>query len=163
MSCCKIWQCPCLQGIQLIKQLRKLDSQLKQDAEVAVYLKQFDQAEALYRRMDRPDLAVDMRMRLGDWLAVSLCMSQSSPASFLGLRSPSNEPSVCIELKQWRHPEQNPAIGVNTYQQAICRMTLCVCDLWLHGSSGTATVYLPFMPVAASKSAVMQLLLTEEH
>ena len=60
-----------LQGIQLVKQLKKLDSQLKQDAEVAVYLKQFDQAEALYRRMDRPDLAVDMRMRLGDWLAVS--------------------------------------------------------------------------------------------
>ena len=60
-----------LQGIQLVKQLKKLDSQLKQDAEVAVYLKQFEQAEALYRRMDRPDLAVDMRMRLGDWLAVS--------------------------------------------------------------------------------------------
>lgn len=54
-----------------MKQLRRLDNQLKQDAEVAVHLKQFDQAEALYRRMDRPDLAVDMRMRLGDWLAVS--------------------------------------------------------------------------------------------
>lgn len=61
-----------LQGIQLVKQLKRLDSQLKQDAEVALYLGQFDQAEALYRRMDRPDLAVDMRMRLGDWLAVSL-------------------------------------------------------------------------------------------
>ena len=60
-----------LQGIQVVKQLRRLDSPLKQDAEIALYLKQFDDAEMLYRRMDRPDLAVDMRMRLGDWFAVS--------------------------------------------------------------------------------------------
>ena len=53
-----------------MKQLRRLDSALKQDAEIALYLKQYDEAEALYRRMDRPDLAIDMRMRLGDWFAV---------------------------------------------------------------------------------------------
>ena len=60
-----------VQGIQVIKQLRRLDTPLKQDADIALYLKQYDEAEALYRRMDRPDLAVDMRMRLGDWFAVS--------------------------------------------------------------------------------------------
>ena len=59
------------QGIQLVKQLRRTDSALKQDAEIALYLKQFDEAETLYRRMDRPDLAVDMHMRLGNWIAVS--------------------------------------------------------------------------------------------
>ena len=60
-----------LQGIQVVKQLRRMDTPLKQDAETALYLKQFDEAESLYRRMDRPDLAIDMRMRLGDWFAVS--------------------------------------------------------------------------------------------
>ena len=60
-----------LQGIQVVKQLRRMDTPLKQDAETALYLKQFDDAESLYRRMDRPDLAIDMRMRLGDWFAVS--------------------------------------------------------------------------------------------
>ena len=60
-----------VQGIQVVKQLRRLDTPLKQDADIALYLKQYDEAEALYRRMDRPDLAVDMRMRLGDWFAVS--------------------------------------------------------------------------------------------
>lgn len=59
------------QGIQVVKQLRRMDTPLKQDAEIALYLKQFDEAESLYRRMDRPDLAIDMRMRLGDWFAVS--------------------------------------------------------------------------------------------
>lgn len=60
-----------LQGIQAVKQLGRLDTALKQDAEIALYLKQFDEAETLYRRMDRPDLAIDMRMRLGEWFAVS--------------------------------------------------------------------------------------------
>ena len=64
------WHVPS-QGIQIVKQLRRMDSALKQDAEIALYLKQFDEAEMLYRRMDRPDLAVDMHMRLGDWFAVS--------------------------------------------------------------------------------------------
>ena len=58
------------QGIQAVKQLRRLDTPLKQDAEIALYLKEYDEAEALYRRMDRPDLAIDMRMRLEDWFAV---------------------------------------------------------------------------------------------
>ena len=47
-----------------------MDTTLKQDAEIALYLKDYDEAEALYRRMDRPDLAIDMRMRLEDWFAV---------------------------------------------------------------------------------------------
>ena len=58
------------QGIQVVKQLRRLDAPLKQDAEIALYLKEYDEAEALYRRMDRPELAIDMRMRLEDWFAV---------------------------------------------------------------------------------------------
>lgn len=45
---------------------------MKQDAEIALYLKEYDEAEALYRRMDRPDLAIDMHMRLEDWFAVRL-------------------------------------------------------------------------------------------
>ena len=53
------------QGIQFVKHLQKLDDRAKQRAEVAVYFKRFDEAEQLYHKMDRPDLAVDMRMRLG--------------------------------------------------------------------------------------------------
>lgn len=55
----------------MVKQLRRLDTALKQEAEIALYLKQYNEAEAVYRRMDRPDLAIDMRMRLGEWFAVS--------------------------------------------------------------------------------------------
>lgn len=60
-------RCADYQGIQLVKHLRALDDTAKQRAEVAVYFKRFDEAEQAYHAMDRPDLAVDMRMRLGGW------------------------------------------------------------------------------------------------
>ncbi len=58
------------QGIQFVKRLRRLDDKVKQRAEVAVYFQRFDEAEALYRDIDRKDLAIELRMRLGDWLRV---------------------------------------------------------------------------------------------
>jgi WD repeat-containing protein 35 len=53
-----------------VKRLRRLDDKVKQRAEVAVYFQRFDEAEALYREIDRKDLAIELRMRLGDWLRV---------------------------------------------------------------------------------------------
>jgi len=58
------------QGIQLVKRLRLLDDRLKQKAEVAAYFQRFDEAESLYREIDRKDLAIDLRVRLGDWFRV---------------------------------------------------------------------------------------------
>jgi len=63
-------RCQDYHGIQLVKRLRQLDTQMKQKAEVAAYFKRFDEAEELYSRSDRKDLALDMRMRLGDWFRV---------------------------------------------------------------------------------------------
>jgi hypothetical protein len=53
-----------------IKQLQRLDDPRKQTAEVAAYFKRFDEAEQCYLAMDRPDLAIELRMRLGDWFKV---------------------------------------------------------------------------------------------
>jgi WD repeat-containing protein 35 len=58
------------QGIQLVKRLRLLDDRIKQKAEVAAYFQRFDEAEGLYREIDRKDLAIDLRVRLGDWFRV---------------------------------------------------------------------------------------------
>lgn len=49
---------------------------MKQKAEVAAYFKRFNEAENLYREIDRKDLAIELRMRLGDWYArsvISIC------------------------------------------------------------------------------------------
>jgi len=58
------------QGVQLVKRLRLLDDRVKQKAEVAAYFQRFDEAESLYREIDRKDLAIDLRERLGDWFRV---------------------------------------------------------------------------------------------
>merc|ERR1719221_1010807 len=58
------------QGIQFVKRLRLLDDKIKQKAEVAAYFQRFDEAESLYREIDRKDLAIDLRLRLGDWFRV---------------------------------------------------------------------------------------------
>lgn len=58
------------QGIQLVKRLRLLDDRVKQKAEAAAYFQRFDEAESLYREIDRKDLAIDLRVRLGDWFRV---------------------------------------------------------------------------------------------
>lgn len=63
-------KCGDYSGIQYVKRLQLLNDRGKQKAEVHAYFQQFDEAEALYRKLDRKDLAVDLRQRLGDWFRV---------------------------------------------------------------------------------------------
>lgn len=58
------------EGILFIRRLRKIRDVRLQKVEVMAYFKRFDEAEQEYRSMDRPDLAVDLRIRLGDWMRV---------------------------------------------------------------------------------------------
>lgn len=66
-------RCQDYQGIQFLKRLRKLEvnriltkDPQKKKAEVLAYCCEFDEAEKLYLSMDRKDLAIDLRARLGD-------------------------------------------------------------------------------------------------
>jgi WD repeat-containing protein 35 len=54
-------------GIQLVKQLRSMPDKMKVKAEVAAYLQRFDEAETIYRDIDRKDLAIQLRNRIGDY------------------------------------------------------------------------------------------------
>ncbi|KAG7386680.1 WD repeat-containing protein 35 [Phytophthora pseudosyringae] len=63
-------KCGDYSGIQYVKRLQVLNDRVKQKAEVAAYFQNFDEAEALYRKIDRKDLAIDLRQRLGDWFRV---------------------------------------------------------------------------------------------
>jgi WD repeat-containing protein 35 len=57
-------------AIQFVKRIKALDDPMKQKAEVLAYYHRFDEAERVYKEMDRRDLAVEMRARLGDWFRV---------------------------------------------------------------------------------------------
>jgi len=57
-------------AIQFVKKVQGLGDKMKQRAEIAAYFGRYDEAEGIYRDMDRNDLAIDLRMRLGDWFKV---------------------------------------------------------------------------------------------
>jgi WD repeat-containing protein 35 len=53
--------------VLLIDKLNNLDEKVKQKAEIACFFKRYDEAEQIFKDIDRRDLALDLRMRLGDW------------------------------------------------------------------------------------------------
>ena len=58
-------ECSDYQGIQFVKRLRELGNNKMQAAEVSAYFHKFDEAEEMYVEMDRKDLALELRKRLG--------------------------------------------------------------------------------------------------
>jgi WD repeat-containing protein 35 len=57
-------------GIQFVKTLEAMPDKMKARAEVAVYLHRFDESESILREIDRKDLAIQLRKRLGDYTRV---------------------------------------------------------------------------------------------
>jgi len=57
-------------GVQLVNNISKMEEKAKQKAEVACFFKKYDEAEQIFRDIDRKDLALNLRMRLGDWAKV---------------------------------------------------------------------------------------------
>ena len=57
-------------GVQLVNNISKMEEKVKQKAEVACYFKKYDEAEQIFKDIDRKDLALNLRMRLGDWSKV---------------------------------------------------------------------------------------------
>jgi len=63
-------KCSDYPGIQFVKDLKLLNDKMKQRAKVASYFERFDEAESIYREIDRRDLAIELRVMLGDWFRV---------------------------------------------------------------------------------------------
>uniref|UniRef100_A0A8B9YHE3 WD repeat-containing protein 35 n=1 Tax=Bos mutus grunniens TaxID=30521 RepID=A0A8B9YHE3_BOSMU len=63
-------RCKDYQGIKFVKRLGNLQSEPMKQAEVAAYFGRFEEAERMYLDMDRRDLAISLRLKLGDWFRV---------------------------------------------------------------------------------------------
>ncbi|XP_062851768.1 WD repeat-containing protein 35 [Trichomycterus rosablanca] len=63
-------RCKDYQGIELVKRVAKLQNENMKQAEVAAYFSRFEEAEKMYLDMDRRDLAISLRIKLGDWFRV---------------------------------------------------------------------------------------------
>jgi hypothetical protein len=64
-------------SVGLVERLWMLTLLVCVHPQVHVYFKRFDDAEALYRQMDRLDLAINLRSRLGDWFKVEKLLRES--------------------------------------------------------------------------------------
>lgn len=65
-------------ALKLIKRIESLDDKDKQKAEVLAYYGRYDDAEAIYKKIDRKDLAVQMRVKIGDWFRVLQMIREGS-------------------------------------------------------------------------------------
>jgi WD repeat-containing protein 35 len=63
-------RCEDYRGIQFIKTVQALTDVQMQKAEIAAYCEHFDEAEEIYRELDRKDLAIALKQRTGDWFRV---------------------------------------------------------------------------------------------
>ncbi|KAH0520873.1 WD repeat-containing protein 35 [Microtus ochrogaster] len=63
-------RCKDYQGIKFVKRLGNLQSESMKQAEIIAYFGRFEEAEGMYLAMDRRDLAIGLRLKLGDWFRV---------------------------------------------------------------------------------------------
>uniref|UniRef100_A0A3Q3JKH4 WD repeat-containing protein 35 n=1 Tax=Monopterus albus TaxID=43700 RepID=A0A3Q3JKH4_MONAL len=71
-------RCKDYQGIEFVKRLANLQSEPMKQAEVAAYFSRFEEAERMYLDMDRRDLAISLRIKLGDWFRVLQLLKSGS-------------------------------------------------------------------------------------
>ncbi|XP_037550969.1 WD repeat-containing protein 35 [Nematolebias whitei] len=67
-------------GILFVKRLGNLQSEPMKQAEVAAYFGSFEKAESMYSAMDRRDLVINLKIKLGDWFKVANLLTNGSGA-----------------------------------------------------------------------------------
>ncbi|KAK7198454.1 putative intraflagellar transport protein D4 [Novymonas esmeraldas] len=93
-------------AIQFVKRVRGLDDPKKQLAEVNAYFHRFDESERLYKEVDRKDLSLDMRYRLGDWFGVVRLVQEGGGDEALLLQAWENIGDHYADRQKWSKAAQ---------------------------------------------------------
>ena len=101
------------QGLMFVSKLKKLDDPSKQKAEVAVFFKNYDEAEEIYKGIDRKDLALDMRVRIGDWVRVLQLIDQGAGNDNLITTSYNSIGDHYAERFRWKKAASHYALAQN--------------------------------------------------
>lgn len=94
-------RCKDYPAIQFVKRIKTLDDANKQKAEIHAYYHRFDDAEKLYKEMDRKDLALELRARLGDWFRVVQLVQEGGGDEALMLRAWENIGDFYADRQKW--------------------------------------------------------------
>lgn len=65
-------------ALKLIKRIETLDDRNKQKAAVLAFYGKYDEAEMIYKQIERKDLAIQMRVKIGDWYRVLQMVKEGS-------------------------------------------------------------------------------------
>eukprot|EP00775_Hariotina_reticulata_P008215 gene8215-8407_t len=112
--------CTDYHGVQLVKQLGQLGDVHKQQAEVHIFFKRFDEAEELYRQMDRLDLAIALRSRLGDWFKVERLIRESNGDDVALVNAWNKIGAYYSDRQKWSKAAQYYTQARNTAMLAQC-------------------------------------------
>ena len=94
-------QCKDYAAIQFVKRIQTLDEPGKQKAEIHAYYHRFDEAEKTYKDMDRKDLALELRARLGDWFRVVQLVQEGGGDESLMLKAWENIGDYYADRQKW--------------------------------------------------------------
>uniref|UniRef100_A0A8C5DJY1 WD repeat-containing protein 35 n=1 Tax=Gouania willdenowi TaxID=441366 RepID=A0A8C5DJY1_GOUWI len=115
-------RCRDYQGIELVKCLANLHSEPMKQAEVAAYFGRFEEADRMYLDMDRRDLAISLRMKLGDWFKVLHLLKMGSGDCDDALLEQAHNAigDYFADRQKWANAVQYYHQGRNQEKQAEC-------------------------------------------
>lgn len=110
-----------LQGLHFVKRLKNIHSASLQAAEVAAYRGDFDATEAIYLEMERVDLAVQLRERLGDWFRVAQLMQTHKIGSDIEYEKTNNAiGDYFVDRQNWKSAREYYAKAKNIDKELTC-------------------------------------------
>ncbi|XP_017600405.1 PREDICTED: WD repeat-containing protein 35, partial [Corvus brachyrhynchos] len=115
-------RCKDYQGIKFVKCLGNLQSESMKQAEVAAYFSRFEEAERMYLDMDRRDLAIGLRIKLGDWFRVLQLLKTGSGDSDDALLEQAHNAigDYFADRQKWLNAVQYYVQGQNQERLAEC-------------------------------------------
>ncbi|NWU98188.1 WDR35 protein, partial [Upupa epops] len=115
-------RCKDYQGIKFVKRLGNLQSESMKQAEVAAYFSRFEEAERMYLDMDRRDLAIGLRIKLGDWFRVLQLLKTGSGDSDDALLEQAHNAigDYFADRQKWFNAVQHYVQGRNQERLAEC-------------------------------------------
>ncbi|CAD8136286.1 unnamed protein product [Paramecium pentaurelia] len=100
-------------GLQFIKRILDYDEKEKQKAEVYVFLKRFDEAEKILREIERKDLAVQMRMKTGDYQRVLFLSKDLVGADEVTVQTQNKLGNYYCDQGEWEKAQQQFKLSNN--------------------------------------------------
>jgi WD repeat-containing protein 35 len=111
-------------GVQLSKQLAAMPDKMKARAEAAVFIGSLDQAESIYREIDRKDLAIQLRKRMGDYTRVVQLLQTGGGSDTLVRESWDRIGEHYADRFKWKKAAQYFALSRNFERLAECHYRL---------------------------------------